>query len=218
MGKNTAALTYKLATDPTEKVTDPVSTSVYTYSIKLEKKDMDGNALAGAKFRLYRDAGMTDEVLLDKDAATGFYYPADVGAAGVEIDTGADSSFLIKGLEQGVYYLKETATKAGYYLPEGVFEIVLTGEGNGTSPRILTGKLDAASTFTAENTEDDPLIGTATVDTTAVNQLDIVLKNSSQPILPSTGGMGTALFTFGGVALMVLAAGLTIYMRKRKEN
>lgn len=218
MGKNTAALTYQLATDPTEKVTDPVSTSVYTYSIKLEKKDMDGNALAGAKFRLYRDAGMTDEVLLAKDAAAGFYYPADATAAGVEIDTGADSSFLIKGLEQGVYYLKETATKAGYYLPEGVFEIVLTGEGNGTSPRILTGKLDAASTFTAENTEDDPLIGTATVDTTAVNQLDIVLKNSSQPILPSTGGMGTALFTFGGVALMVLAAGLTIYMRKRKEN
>ena len=219
MGKNTAALTYQLATDPTEKVTDPVSTSVYTYSIKLEKKDMDGNALAGAKFRLYRDAGMTDEVLLAKDTANNFYYPADAGAAGVEIDTEADSSFLIKGLEQGVYYLKETATKAGYYLPEGVFEIVLTGEGNGTSPRILTGKLDAAaSTFTAENTEDDPLVGTATVDTTAVNQLDIVLKNSSQPILPSTGGMGTALFTFGGVALMVLAAGLTIYMRKRKEN
>ena len=218
-GKNTAALTYQLATDPTEKVTDPVSTSVYTYSIKLEKKDMDGNDLAGAKFRLYRNAGMTDEVLLAKDPAAGFYYPADAGAAGVEIDTGADSSFLIKGLEQGVYYLKETATKAGYYLPEGVFEIVLTGEGNGTRPRILTGKLDAAaSTFTAENTEDDPLIGTATVDTTAVNQLDIVLKNSSQPILPSTGGMGTALFTFGGVALMVLAAGLTIYMRKRKEN
>lgn len=219
MGKNTAALTYQLATDPTEKVTDPVSTSVYTYSIKLEKKDMDGNALAGAKFRLYRDAGMTDEVLLAKDTANNFYYPADVGAAGVEIDTGADSSFLIKGLEQGVYYLKETATKAGYYLPEGVFEIVLTGEGNGTSPRILTGKLDAAaSMFTAENTEDNPLIDSATVDTTAVNQLDIVLKNSSQPILPSTGGMGTALFTFGGVALMVLAAGLTIYMRKRKEN
>lgn len=218
MGKNTAALTYQLATDPTEKVTDPVSTSVYTYSIKLEKKDMDGNALAGAKFRLYRDADMTDEVLLAKDAANNFYHPADVGAAGVEIDTGADSSFLIKGLEQGVYYLKETATKAGYYLPEGVFEIVLTGEGNGTSPRILTGKLDAASTFAAVNTEDYSLIGTVSVDTTAVNQLDIVLKNSSQPILPSTGGMGTALFTFGGVALMVLAAGLTIYMRKRKEN
>lgn len=220
MGKNTAALTYQLATDPTEKVTDPVSTSVYTYSIKLEKKDMDGSALAGAKFRLYRDAAMHDEVLLDKDADAGFYYPADVGAAGVEIDTGTESSFLIKGLEQGVYYLKETATKAGYYLPEGVFEIVLTGEGNATRPRILTGKLDAAaSTFTAENTEDDPLVGgTAKVDPTAVNQLDIVLKNSSQPILPSTGGMGTALFTFGGVALMVLAAGLTIYMRKRKEN
>ena len=220
MGKNTAALTYALATDPTtEKTTAPVSTSVYTYSIKLEKKDMDGNALDGAKFRLYRDAAMHDEVLLAKDTTDNFYYPADVGATGVEIDTGTDSSFLIKGLEQGVYYLKETATKAGYYLPKGVFEIVLAGDGNGTTPRILTGKLDAASTFTATVTEDSTLVGgTATVDTTAVNQLNIVLKNSSQPILPSTGGMGTALFTFGGVALMVLAAGLTIYMRKRKEN
>lgn len=221
MGKNTAKLTYALATDPTvKKETDPKSTSIYTYSIKLEKKDMDGTTpLTGAKFRLYRDAAMHDEVLLAKDADKNFYYPADVGAAGVEIDTGADSSFLIKGLEQGVYYLKETATKAGYYLPKGVFEIRLTDEGNTTTNRRLTGKLAAASTFTAKNTEDDPLIGgTATVDPAAVNQLDIVLKNSSQPILPSTGGMGTALFTFGGVALMVLAAGLTIYMRKRKEN
>lgn len=225
MGKNTATLTYKLATDTTEKTTDPVSTSVYTYSVKLEKKDMNGtDDLTGAKFRLYRDAAMHDEVALDKDA-TGFYYPADVDpithiATGVEIDTGSGSSFLIKGLEQGVYYLQETATKAGYYLPKGVFKIVLTGEGNATTGRILTGKLDGShSTFTAEVTEDSTLVGgTATVDTTAVNQLNIVLKNSSQPILPSTGGMGTALFTFGGVALMVLAAGLTIYMRKRKEN
>lgn len=217
MGKNTAALTYALTTAPTEKTTDPVSTSVYTYSIKLEKKDADGNALTGAKFRLYSDDTMTTEVKLTQDAA-GFYYPADVGVAGVEIDTGSESSFLIKGLEQGTYYLKETATKAGFYLPKGVFEIVLTGDGNGTSPRILTGKLAAASTFTAMDSADGSLIGTVSVDTTAVNQLNIVLKNSSQPILPSTGGMGTALFTFGGVALMVLAAGLTIYMRKRKES
>lgn len=218
MGKNTAALTYALATDSTVKTTDPVSTSVYTYSVKLEKKDMDGNALDGAKFRLYRNAGMTDEVALLKDAANNFYYPADTTVAGVEIDTGTDSSFLIKGLEQGTYYLKETATKAGYYLPKDGFEIVLTGEGNAIKDRILTGKLAAASTVAARATEDNTLIGTVKVDPTAVNQLDIVLKNSSQPILPSTGGMGTALFTFGGVALMVLAAGLTIYMRKRKES
>jgi len=217
MGKNTAALTYALATDTTEKTTDPVSTSVYTYSVKLEKKDADGNALTGAKFRLYSDDTMTTEVKLTQDAA-GFYYPADVGVAGVEIDTGSESSFLIKGLEQGTYYLKETATKAGFYLPKGGFKIVLAGEGNATTDRKLTGKLAAASTFTAMDSADGSLIGTVSVDGTAVNQLDIVLKNSSQPILPSTGGMGTALFTFGGVALMVLAAGLTIYMRKRKES
>ena len=215
---NTAALTYALATDPTtEKTTEPKSTSVYTYSIKLEKKDADGNALTGAKFRLYSDDTMTAEVKLTQDAA-GFYYPADVGATGVEIDTDTGSSFLIKGLEQGTYYLKETATKAGFYLPKGGFKIVLTGEGDATTDRKLTGKLAAASTFTAMDSADGSLVGTVSIDGTAVNQLDIVLKNSSQPILPSTGGMGTALFTFGGVALMVLAAGLTIYMRKRKES
>lgn len=219
MGKNTAALTYALATDSTEKTTDPVSTSVYTYSIKLEKEDADGNALTGAKFLLYSDDTMTTEVGLVKDATGGFYYPADVGVTGDEIDTDTGSSFLIKGLEQGTYYLKETTTKAGFYLPKGGFKIVLAGEGNATTDRKLTGKLAAAySTFTAMDSADGSLIGTVSVDGTAVNQLDIVLKNSSQPILPSTGGMGTALFTFGGVALMVLAAGLTIYMRKRKES
>lgn len=227
---NTATLTYALATDPTtEKTSDPssVSTSIYTYSIKLEKKDMDGNALDGATFSLYRDAAMHDKVALVKDATGGFYYPADVPTVGVPavddpiVTGGSESSFLIKGLEQGTYYLKETATKAGYYLPKDVFEIVLTGEGNTTTGRRLTGKLDESnSKFTAMDSADDTLIDhiKTAVDTTAANQLNIVLKNSSQPILPSTGGMGTALFTFGGVALMVLAAGLTIYMRKRKES
>lgn len=220
-GKNGASLTYVSSADPAKpKTTAPVSVPVYTYSVKLDKQKADGTDLAGAKFRLYRDAAMNDadEVVLAKDATNNFYYPADHGATGVEIDTGTDSSFRIKGLDQGTYYLKETATASGYFLPKNGFKIVLTGEGNATAPRALTGKLAAASTFTAMDSADGSLVAPATVDMTAVNQLDIVLKNSSQPILPSTGGMGTALFTFGGVALMVLAAGLTIYMRKRKEN
>ena len=223
-GKNSATLTYVSSADPANpKTTAPVSAPVYTYSVKLDKQKVDGTDLARAKFRLYRNAAMTDtdEVVLAKDAA-GFYYPADHGATRVEIDTDTGSSFRIKGLDQGTYYLKETATASGYFLPKNGFKIVLTGEDNATDPsdpRVLNGKLAAASTFTAiDAAADSTLVGSATVDTTAVNQLDIVLKNSSQPILPSTGGMGTALFTFGGVALMVLAAGLTIYMRKRKEN
>ena len=220
-GKNSASLTYVSSADPAKpKTTDSVSVPVYTYSVKLDKQDMGGSTLNGAKFRLYSDDTMTTEVKLTKDAA-GFYYPADHGATGVEIDTGTDSSFRIKGLNQGTYYLKETATASGYFLPKNGFEIVLTGEG-AISPRNLNGKLDGSnSTFAAIDAAADGTLIDHTktaVDTTAVNQLNIVLKNSSQPILPSTGGMGTALFTFGGVALMVLAAGLTIYMRKRKEN
>lgn len=58
----------------------------------------------------------------------------------------------------------------------------------------------------------------AGVNAVAVNQFDTVLKNSSTPILPTTGGMGTALFTVGGVLLMAVAAWLFFFRRKEKKD
>ena len=64
---------------------------------------------------------------------------------------------------------------------------------------------------------DRLLIAGTETDTTALNQLNVTLKNSSTPILPTTGGMGTALFTVGGVALMAVAAWL-FFRRKEKKD
>ena len=47
--------------------------------------------------------------------------------------------------------------------------------------------------------------------------LTAVLKNSTTSALPTTGGMGTVVFTVVGVALMAGAAGFFV-VRRRKQN
>ena len=54
------------------------------------------------------------------------------------------------------------------------------------------------------------------IDGEVHHQYDVTLNNSSTPVLPSTGGMGTTLFTVGGVALLALAAAMLI-LRRRKN-
>ena len=109
-----------------------------------------------------------------------------------------------------------TTTPAGYYAPNKGFKIELNGERDVVS-NALTGKLLDTSSFTETDAADRLLIAGTEMDTTALNQLNVTLKNSSTPILPTTGGMGTALFTVGGVALMAVAAWL-FFRRKEKKD
>ena len=110
--------------------------------------------------------------------------------------------------------MEETTVPGGYYAPKGGFKVDLTGERTADA---ITGLLANGSTMTELNDSDRLLLGGSALDTANVNQLDVTLKNSTTPILPTTGGMGTALFTIGGVALMAAAAAIVILRRKRGE-
>ena len=79
-----------------------------------------------------------------------------------------------------------------------------------------SGNLSGDSTVTAVNDADSALVS-GNVDNDHANQFDIVIKNSSTPSLPTTGGMGTVLFTVAGLALMLVAAGV-YFARRRKRN
>lgn len=223
---NRAVLTYTTSNEPeTEKTTDAQTASVYTYSFFLDKRadeTEDGTAatelktLKGAKFTLYKDDAFTQSIEFVKDGD--YYRPAtaDDDAATKVTALEADNTLLVKGLDRGIYYIEETTTPAGYYAPNKGFKIELNGERDVVS-NALTGKLLDTSSFTETDAADRLLIAGTEMDTTALNQLNVTLKNSSTPILPTTGGMGTALFTVGGVALMAVAAWL-FFRRKEKKD
>mgnify|MGYP004609720321 FL=1 len=223
---NRAVLTYTTSNEPeTEKTTDAQTASVYTYSFFLDKRadeTVDGTAatelktLKGAKFTLYKDDAFTQSIEFVKDGD--YYRPAtaDDDAATKVTALEADNTLLVKGLDRGIYYIEETTTPAGYYAPNKGFKIELNGERD-VVDNALTGKLLDTSSFTETDAADRLLIAGTEMDTTALNQLNVTLKNSSTPILPTTGGMGTALFTVGGVALMAVAAWL-FFRRKEKKD
>lgn len=218
--ENSAVLTYVTDLEPSNvKTTDPSATRVYTFSLKLTKIDTEGDALSGAGFTFYRsEADLTDESATGiKFVKDGVYYrpaTADEITAGTGVVTEVPADFLIKGLNVGVYYMEETTVPGGYYAPKGGFKVDLTGE---RTAEAITGLLANGSTMTELNNSDRLLLGGSALDTANVNQLDVTLKNSTTPILPTTGGMGTALFTIGGVALMAAAAAIVILRRKRGE-
>lgn len=217
---NSATLTYANASTKREQVTEPVSTMVFNYALNLQKQSDRGVSLSGAKFTLYKDEAMTQPIyFVPIESANGNVYR--VGAqdeAGAITEIAADFDLL--GLSTGTAYIKETTVPTGYFAPASGFKLVLASELSGVTT-LHTGSLrttgENPSSLTAMDENDKDLILTAAVETSSPHAYRVILRNSTTPILPSTGGMGTALFTVGGIAIMVLAAFLFL-RRKNKEN
>ncbi len=192
---NTVVLNYtrdsKVTTAGT--TTDPKNTYTYTFDLtnKLLKTGENDVALAGATFELYTDAECTTKYT--NSLTNGVYVTtsddettADVNEAG---------KLEIKGLEEGTYYLKETIAPAGYSLNTHVYKIVVDAIYNADST------LDTWGIYVDDAEE-------------MTNQL--IIPNTKISSLPSTGGIGTAVFTIGGCAIMIAAAYFFFVSRKKE--
>lgn len=230
----TADLQYVFSMEPTVvKTTAATTATVHTYAFSLAKtsdEDIEGGTgkkpLTNAGFTLYTDAEMTTTTAVSMirvtDGAETYYRPALAGETGETVllaDMGADkNTLLVRGLDAATYYLKETKVPSGYYAPKGGFAVQLTGEREAVS-KTLTGNLnDTASSFTVTNTTDNVLLGTASVNGTEQNRLDASLKNSSTPVLPTTGGVGTVMFTVVGLLCMGAALWFFLFARRRRKD
>lgn len=171
----------------------PESTPVYVYTYQLSntkrQNTVDGPALAGAGFKLYSDAECNNEVGLYQEGE--FYYPIKdaTGKKAVEMISGENGQFNVKGLDAGTYYLKETITPAGYDTC-GVTPVTIKADHSGNDQVNLEG-----SNLTN----------------------DIVNIKAGGITLPSTGGIGTTIFYVVGGGLMVAAIVLLV-TKKRMEN
>lgn len=227
-----AVLKYATSVEPTVvKTTAATTATVHTYAFSLAKTSDEADGATGFKpltnagFTLYSDAGMatTTAVSMIKETVGGetYYRPALADETGVtellaNMGTG-QNTLLVRGLDAATYYLKETKVPSGYYAPKGGFAVQLTGDREAVS-EALTGKL-AASSFTATNpTTDGVLINSSGLNTAEQNRLDASLKNSSTPVLPTTGGVGTVIFTVVGLLCMGAALWFFLFARRRRKD
>lgn len=219
------------------KTTADSTAAVYNYDFTLFKKSNElidpSNAgsghrpLAGAGFILYADEAMNTPVSMVKVDATAttdaYYRPATAAeitaSTGIvtEMDAnmGNDKNTLsIRGLDVGSYYVKETKTPSGYYAPKGSFKLELTAERD-ASERLV--KTLSKGGFSALKEADRALVQRDGVNK-GLNRFEADLLNSSTPVLPTTGGVGTVMFTVIGLLCMGAALWFFLFARRRRED
>lgn len=234
----TAKLEYVFSMEAsTTKTTADSTAAVYNYDFTLFKKSNElidpSNAgsvhkpLAGAGFTLYSDNTMNTPVSMVKvDATTttdAYYRPATDAeiTAGTGIVTemdanmGNDNNTLsIRGLDVGAYYVKETKTPSGYYAPKGIFKLDLTAKRDANESLV---KDLASGGFTETKEADRALIQKKSLNAEK-NRFEADLLNSSTPVLPTTGGVGTVMFTVIGLLCMGAALWFFLFARRRRED
>lgn len=235
----TARLEYVFSMEADKTKTTADSTAaVYNYDFTLFKKSNElidpSNAgsghrpLAGAGFILYADEAMNTPVSMVKVDATAttdaYYRPATAAeiTAGTGIVTemdanmGNDNNTLsIRGLDVGSYYVKETKTPSGYYAPKGSFKLELTAERDASENLVKT--LSKGGVFGALKDADRALVQRDEVNK-GLNRFEADLLNSSTPVLPTTGGVGTVMFTVIGLLCMGAALWFFLFARRRRED
>ena len=213
--------------------TTPEEVVTHVYGLGILKDDIaTGVNLAGAKFRIYKDADCTIPVYVIPTDVDGVYIVDSKGKA-IESVKGEDKEptrktfaayldeylgeneqdnyvvsqkngkLAILGLEAGTYYLKEVEAPSGYNALSQAIEMTA-----GENTRAFSIFADKDGNVADIQTED----GVHTE-----YKLDLthtVVHNSKGVVLPSTGGMGTFwLITVG----TVLAIGFAVFLITHKK-
>lgn len=187
---------------------------IKTYGAALKKTD-GTNALAGAEFTI---TGLT---VTAGDAAGEYIvqsYDPQSTTESATLVTNSDGKLYIVGLASDAE-LSVTETKA----PDGYNKLEQSIK---LTPQIMTTKIytksgtikyDAKGNVTSSNsttsTTEDVVKNLTDLDEEAVE-----VVNNKGTELPSTGGIGTYVFTVAGVAIMAIAAGLLIVRHKKKAE
>ena len=181
---------------------EPSKVDVHTFNFTIFKYYLKGETqtgLAKAEFELYKANGEVagDKVNIKK-VTDGEYRVATSEEAAAEdfksdvIVSGTNGKVLVKGLDAGTYYLRETKAPEGYNKLLSDITVEIKANYDDT-----TGKLTSYSVnYTYNGTTTT---GTEIKDTTTSPEVAVENKTGAQ--LPSTGSKGALMVTLAGIVL-----------------
>ena len=209
--------------------------TVYTYQLAFLKtgEGEDADGLAGAKFGIYKDADCTKLIdvvttnengyAVSANVESGIYYVKElVAPTGYSLNdkvypitanwTTATTTSNATETERTYTETKpsDDALQVGW-IKNGTFYSFDEVGGNTDGYQAAYLESEKTTTTSSETLVKNP----DTVGGTAL--LDEAIPNTQLSKLPSTGGIGTTIFTIGGCAIMIAAAAL-FFAGRRKEK
>ena len=193
--------------------------TIYKYYLKDQNNKEDKTALAKAEFELYK--GNTEGTAADEqakvnivDEGNGVYRQATADEAkaadftSAKIVSDADGKVLVKGLEAGTYYLRETKAPEGYNKLLSDIKVVIEANYDTT-----TGKL---TNYTVTYTYNGKPITVTNTDKLTSPEVPVENKTGAQ--LPSTGSKGALMVTLAGIVLFGVLTASKAFGKKKAKN
>ena len=193
---------------------------VYTFNLKISKKadSVDGESLGGVKFDLYKYTGSkSDPTEADLKGTDGKLLKEGLETS--KTDDAIKGTVSYPGLANGTYYLVETKTAEKYNLLKAPVQVSLNIQYTTSMSASWSWNTDSETGICTLkkhviNTNETTFSGNDTSNSTDGTHTETII-NKKGFTLPTTGGMGTVIFSVLGIALVL--AGLLVISASRKK-